>query len=304
MKNEEKEEVISTSKKKEIEKNAPKQEQNNNIVEGDSSLKKITEEDSNNLFKVEELQEVNKVPDCAYVNEEKEKEEYYLCPCSDGYSPICRACLDKCHAGHGQASSVSGTNICTCGRGNHEVKGYGNQIRPSCIYSKFCEITPSNEQVKIGNKYYCPVCAEKCINKQAMEKENQKENEYQYSNLEQRKSCSCPNSHGSNIISINNELFNKKDFSKHMRNFNVNILFKIQKTKQLYIKSLTDQLKKYAVKKTTQDNFEFFTNFLNVKILELFSYFSIYWKNKYVSISTFLYDFLFHRYIYWFLKQN
>ena len=291
MKNEEKEEVISTSKKKEIEKNAEKQEQNNNIVEGDSSLKKITEEDSNNLFKVEELQEVNKVPDCAYVNEEKEKEEYYLCPCSDGYSPICRACLDKCHAGHGQASSVSGTNICTCGRGNHEVKGYGNQIRPSCIYSKFCEITPSNEQVKIGNKYYCPVCAEKCINKQAMEKENQKENEYQYSNLEQRKSCSCPNSHGSNIISINNELFNKKDFSKHMRNFNVNILFKIQKTKQLYIKSLTDQLKKYAVKKTTQDNFEFFTNFLNVKILELFSYFSIYWKNKYVSISTFLYDF-------------
>lgn len=69
--------------------------------------------------------------------------------------------------------------------------------------------------------------------------------EYSYSNLENKQQCTCMDNHMNNIIRLNGDLTHKIGFHIHIHNFNVNILFKIQKTKQLYIKSLTEQIKSY-----------------------------------------------------------
>lgn len=307
--------------------------QEDNISEVSSRV--VREKRPPPVFGVEKLEKVNKVPDCAYVNEGKEKVVYYLCPCSEEYSPICQACKEKCHASHNPTLTVSGINECSCGKGNHVVKKLTGKSQNPCFYSKFCEITPSKAPKVYEGKLYCPVCFTYCLGEpDTKKKQEKKEEEVEhliipevedtqkkleglsliipelkfglnqshsmeieefdnlvYDNFENKEQCVCTKGHDCNVIALNEDLKGKKGFHEYLRNFNVNILFKVQKTKQLYIQPLTDQIKTFIQKKTAAQNFEFFANFLNFKILELFSCFSQHWKNKYISPVLFLYNF-------------
>ena len=66
----------------------------------------------------------------------------------------------------------------------------------------------------------------------------------------------------------------RKDFKKHMRNFNFNILFKIGKSKQIYLDTLVNQINQYCTKKSPELNKKYlkillFTKYCNYLVLFL-----------------------------------
>ena len=63
-----------------------------------------------------------------------------------------------------------------------------------------------------------------------------------------------------------------------------NILFKIAKSKQIYLDTLINQINQYCTKKNPELNKEFFKNFIIYKILELFSAFAVFWENKFFHV--------------------
>ena len=76
-----------------------------------------------------------------------------------------------------------------------------------------------------------------------------------------------------------------------MRNFNVNILFKIQTSKNLYIEQLINQIETYNRNKSSSTNYDIFTGYTNNSIFQLFAFFNRHWKNKYVFLNPFLEQF-------------
>ena len=278
------------------------------------------------FFHIEDLNQVIKVPECLYANDnQKVAGIFFVCSCMDDNSPICEGCALKCHVGH-TMYELQGSHMCTCGKMNHLVKDISKQNKEGgypCFYSKFYEITPNKGfDIKDNNKY-CSICAAYCncalpvvglnnsltqemismsyLSKSAecpklLQQDKEQDNvvdEYSYSNLENKQQCTCMDNHMNNVVRLNGDLTRKIGFHTHMRNFNVNILFKIQKTKQLYVKSLTEQIKSYINRKATNQMSEFPGNYLTTSILEMFSNFAANWKNKYVSIVSFLYEFQF-----------
>ena len=276
------------------------------------------------FFNVEDLNQVIKVPECLYANDnQKVAGTFFVCSCMDDNSPICEGCALKCHSGH-TMYELQGSHMCTCGKMNHLVKDISQQNKEGgypCFYSKFYEITPNKGFEIKDNAKYCSICAAYCnsafpvgmtssltqemlsmsyLSKSAempkLAQDKAQDNvvdEYSYSNLENKQQCTCMDNHMNNVVRLNGDLTRKVGFHTHMRNFNVNILFKIQKTKQLYVKSLTEQIKVFINKKATNQIYEFPGNYLTTSILEMFSNFAANWKNKYVSIVSFLYEFQF-----------
>ena len=233
--------------------------------------------------------EVIRVPKCTYANDSKKNTRYFLCNCSSskGFEPICEACASFCHKSHHPTLEVPGVNTCSCGLNNHLVtqementakeKSENAQTQAQCFYSKFFDITPNRGYYRFEGTTYCAVCVENCL--------MMKFDDMALTQLEEgRHVCCCPQFHEVNVIKLNADFISRKTFHKHMRNFNFNILFKIPKSKQIYIDALTAQISMYVSKKSVETNSEFFNNFIVVKILELFSTFAVYWENKFFHV--------------------
>jgi hypothetical protein len=235
-------------------------------------------------------EEVIRVPDCTYANDSNKNAKYFLCPCSTsskGFEPICEACAKNCHKNHHPTLEVPGMNQCFCGLNNHQItqemedtakeKIENAQNQAQCFYSKFFEVTPNKGYFKYEGTTYCAVCVEYCL--------GLKFDDVNVSPCEPgRNICYCPNFHEVNVIKLNADFISRRDFKKHLRNFNFNILFKISKSKQMYIDTLINQINQYTTKKNLEQNREFFKNFIIYKILELFSAFSAYWENKFFHV--------------------
>ncbi len=234
--------------------------------------------------------EVIKVPNCSYSNEAKSLSKYFLCICSTspkGFEPICEACAKVCHRRHAPTLEVPGANLCYCGLNNHiitpemkemfEQKNKGNKESYACFYSRFFKVIPNKGFYKYNDKVYCSVCVEYCLNvrpndEQPVFLDNDKTNNYQ---------CKCNKSHEINIIQLNADFVSKRDFYKHLREINFNLILRVPKSKEIYIDTLTQEINNYLIKKDAEMNLAFFKDILVYKSLELFSMFSVYWENKF-----------------------
>jgi hypothetical protein len=241
-------------------------------------------------FVAKEEREVIKVPNCSYSNEAKSLSKYFLCICSTspkGFEPICEACAKTCHKRHAPTLEVPGANLCYCGLNNHiitpemkemfEIKHKGNQESHACFYSRFFQVIANKGFYQYNNKIYCSVCVEYCLkirpnDEQPVFLDNDKTNKYQ---------CVCNKSHEINIIQLNADFVSKKNFYKHLREINFNLILRVPKSKEIYIDTLTQEINNYLIKKNSEMNLAFFKDILVYKSLELFSMFSVYWENKF-----------------------
>ena len=257
------------------------------IQESEKEKEKMLPSTDDFIAKTEE--EVIRVPNCTYANNNKQA-KYFLCTCTSstkGFEPICEACALLCHKTHHPTLEVSGVSKCYCGLTNHLItqemestakeKTENAQTQAQCFYSKFFDLTPNRGYFKYENTIYCAVCVEHCLMMDF--------DDIALSQVEPgRHVCACPQFHEINVIKLNADFISRKTFHKHMRNFNFNILFKIPKSKTIYIDALTAQINMYVSKKSVNSNNEFFKNFLVFKILELFSSFAVFWENKFFHV--------------------
>ena len=251
-------------------------------------------------FKFSEFKQINKVSKCTYVNDNKEITIYYLCPCSTDFSPICKACAEKCHSNHKPTLTITGNYDCSCGKFNHYVTNTNfSKLKRECFYSKFFEVTPNRGfyfNDKTGEQY-CSVCFdnENCLSEHLKKK-------LVYKNIKNENTelnCDCDShNHDLNVISLNLELRKHLNLPLYMRNFNVNILFKIQTSKNLYVEQLINQIEIYIKGKSSSSiNYDIFTGYTNNSIFQLFAFFNRYWKNKYIFLNPFLDQFTFDQLI-------
>ena len=244
-------------------------------------------------FTVTNFKEINKVSKCTYVNDNKETTIFYLCPCSTDFSPICKACAEKCHYKHKPSLTITGNYDCSCGKFNHYVTSYNfAKLKRECFYSKFFEVTPNRGFYINPNskEQYCSVCFDNdnCLSEEC-------KNQLVFKNINNSNTvlnCDCEShNHDLNVISLNLELAKHVDLPFYMRNFNVNILFKIQTSKNLYIEQLINQIELYNRNKSSSTNYDIFTGYTNNSIFQLFAFFNRNWKNKYVFLNPFLEQF-------------
>ena len=110
--------------------------------------------------------------------------------------------------------------------------------------------------------------------------------------------CMCRNrNHNLNAISLHSDLTSHKNLNIYMRSFNVNILFKIQSSKQTYMEGIVKLIESFNNNPTSIQNFEIFVEYTNNSIFKTLSYFNKRWKNKYVYINPFLDNFTFEQLI-------
>jgi hypothetical protein len=130
---------------------------------------------------------------------------------------------------------------------------------------------------KYDDKIYCSVCVQYCLNIRPTDEQpeflgNNRDNKYQ---------CQCTKSHEINIIKLNADFISKRNFHKHLREINFNLILRVPKSKEMYIDTLTQEINHYLIKKNAEMNLNFFKDILVYKSLELFSMFSVYWENKF-----------------------
>ena len=241
-------------------------------------------------FIAKEEREVIKVSNCTYSNEAKTASKYYLCICSTspkGFEPICEACAKYCHKKHAPNLEVPGANLCYCGLNNHIItpemkemfiqKQKGNQQTGVCFYSKFFQVVANKGYYKYDDKIYCSVCVQYCLNIRPIDEQP----EFLGNNRDKKYQCQCTKSHEINIIKLNADFISKRNFHKHLREINFNLILRVPKSKEIYIDTLTQEINHYLIKKNAEMNLAFFKDILVYKSLELFSMFSVYWENKF-----------------------
>ena len=244
-------------------------------------------------------QEVIKVPNCSYSNEAKSLSKYFLCICSTspkGFEPICEACAKVCHRRHAPTLEVPGANLCYCGLNNHiitpemkemfEEKKQGGQDSCACFYSKFFNVVANKGFYKYEDKIYCSVCIQYCLKLRPVDDEP----EFLGNDITNQYQCQCTKSHEINIIQLNADFISKKNFYRDMREINFNIIFRVPKSKEMYIDTLTQEINNYLIKKDSDMNLAFFKDILVIKSLELFSMFSVYWENKFWYILPSIFE--------------
>ena len=158
-----------------------------------------------------------------------------------------------------------------------EQKKTGNKETYACFYSKFFNAITNKGFYKFDNKIYCSVCVQYCLKVRPKDEQpefidNDITNQYQ---------CQFTKAHEINIIQLNADFFSKKNFFKHLREINYNLIIRIPKSKEIYIDTLLQEINNYLIKKDAEMNLAFFKDILVYKSLELFSMFSIYWENKF-----------------------
>lgn len=240
-------------------------------------------------FKAKSESEVIKVPKCTYANDSKAASIFYLCQCSsEDFYPICQACAEKCHVKHNPALRLEGSYTCLCGKHNHVITKENERrlsekkikLQNQCFFSKFMEITPNKGFYQHKRNIYCPVCVEYCLNKSFKDKDLTPVDE-------ESSTCQCEKHYEINVINLNVDLISKPKFHTNLQNFNFNILSKITFSKQMYIDYLVTKIAEYQNNPTHENSKNFFSNFINFKILELFSSFAVRWENKFFHVKNF-----------------
>jgi len=238
--------------------------------------------------------EVIKVPKCNYANDVKESSTYYLCQCSkEDFHTICEGCAKKCHNHHGPSLKLEGAYTCFCGKKNHIIsneneKTFENKklnAQNQCFFTKFMEITPNRGMFRYQNTRICSICLDCCY--------GLKPNNYDIEPLleENNFTCKCNKHYELNVINLNVDLMSKPKFHFHLQNFNFNIISKIPESKQRYLDFLIKEIKNYTSNDNDENNRAFFTNFVNYKILELFSFFAQRWENKFFHVKNYLQEY-------------
>lgn len=104
----------------------------------------------NHDFKILTENEVIKVPNCSFFNENRVIQNYYFCQCSPTeFFPICEACTIKCHKHHSPNLKIEGIYDCQCGKCNHEITeedehrfiSKKSQLKTNCVFSSFTDFT-------------------------------------------------------------------------------------------------------------------------------------------------------------------
>jgi len=243
------------------------------------------------IFQSKTETDVIKVPRCTYANDVKEKSKYFLCQCSaEEFYPICEGCALKCHLNHGPALELIGVYTCMCGKTNH-VLTQENENRfndkklkslNKCFFTKFMEITPNKGIYIYNNLKVCSVCIEYCLGK------NLDSPDVKPIYDEDTYSCKCPKHYELNVINLNVDLISKPKFHFHLQNFNFNILCKIPASREIYLDYFVNSIDGYITNMNDENSKNFFTNFINYKILELFSTFAVRWENKFLHMKNYL----------------
>lgn len=272
----------------------------------------------NDLYsKAKPESEVIKVPLCTFANDVKTVSTFYFCSCSkEDFFPICEACAKTCHKDHNPSLNIQGIYTCKCGESNHEItpanEATFNQRKQSsankCFYTKFMEITPNNGFYAHGNKTYCAVCAQYCRKKRnenevdllGMNDSQDLDSSELYEDTKLQKveginKCVCPKHFEHNVVNLNLDFASKPKFHLQLQNFNFNILSKIGITEEKYLQYLIDKIKEYAQSSSNVNNPElaaeeskdFFSQFINYKILECFSMFATRWENKFFHVKDY-----------------
>ena len=83
------------------------------------------------------------------------------------------------------------------------------------------------------------------------------------------------------------DLKSKPKFTNHLQNINFNILNKIPVSKQMYIDYISSKINEYSHNQSSENSKNFFSNFINFKILELFSCFAGLWTNKFFHLKNY-----------------
>lgn len=255
-------------------------------------------------FKAKVEDEVIKVSKCTYANDIKISTIFYFCQCSaEDFYPICEACAQKCHKSHNPALRLEGVYTCMCGKGNHviskdnekRIKEKKLKMQNQCFFSKFMEITPNRGFFKFRSSVYCSICVEYCLHKKFDELQECLEmpeglprgNSISGNNY---MTCQCEKHYEMNVITLNVDLISKPKFHLYLQNFNFNILSKIPFSKQMYIDYFIGKIKDFHRSPGHENSKNFFTNFINFKILELFSAFAVRWENKFFHVKGYLKD--------------
>jgi hypothetical protein len=255
-------------------------------------------------FKAKVEDEVIKVSKCTYANDIKTSTIFYFCQCSaEDFYPICEACAQKCHKSHYPALRLEGIYTCMCGKGNHviskdnekRIKEKKLKMQNQCFFSKFMEITPNRGFFTFRSSVYCSICVEYCLHKKFDELEQCIEmpeglprgNSISGNNY---MTCQCEKHYEMNVITLNVDLISKPKFHLYLQNFNFNILSKIPFSKQMYIDYFVGKIRDFHVAPGHENSKNFFTNFINFKILELFSAFAVRWENKFFHVKGYLKD--------------
>lgn len=245
------------------------------------------------IFQAKGEAEVIKVPNCTYANDIREKSKYFLCQCSaEEFYPICEGCAKKCHSHHGPTLELEGVYTCMCGKTNHLLtpeneKRFNNKKLKSvnqCFFTKFMEITPNKGIYKHKIYQLCSICVEYCFNKSLISQDVEEifdDDSY---------ICKCPKHYELNVINLNVDLISKPKFHFHLQNFNFNILSKIPASKEIYIEYLITKTIECLSSMNEENSKNFFTNFMNYKILELFSTFATRWENKFFHLKNYITD--------------
>jgi hypothetical protein len=244
-------------------------------------------------FKAKAEDEVIKVAKCTYANDFKGQSTFYFCQCSvEEFYPICEACAEKCHKHHNPTLKLQGIYTCMCGKGNHHIhkeneRRYNEKklkTMNQCFFSKFMDITPHRGYFKYEGKIICSVCVQYCCNKSFSDPEIHLSDEIQ-------PYCNCEKHYEVNVINLNLELLSKPKFHLNLQNFNYNILAKITTTKHMYIDYLITKISEYQAAPSHKNSKNFFSNFINFKILELFSAFASRWENKFFHVKNYFQPF-------------
>ena len=243
------------------------------------------------IFLAKSETDVIKVAKCTYANDVKDKAKYFLCSCSaEDFYPICEGCAAKCHKHHSPALELEGIYTCMCGKTNHLINQENEKrftdkklkLLNQCFFTKFMEITPNRGIHRFNNLTVCSICLEYCHGKNIGNPgvETMPDDD-QYI-------CKCPRHYEVNVINLNVDLISKPKFHFHLQNFNFNILSKIASSRQIYLDYFVAKIDEYIANMNEENSKNFFTNFINFKILELFSTFAVRWENKFFHVKNYL----------------
>jgi len=214
-------------------------------------------------FNTRQFSDIIKNPDCTFVQEDKEKQFYYFCLCSEkAYFPICEVCASTCHKSHNPQIKIEGYFTCNCGLKNHTISERSQKrfeeksaVINNCFYQEFYSKSYNKGFYKIpSGKNICSICffSDECNS----EVEKGKSEELLITNF--NGTCECDKHHTINVVTLSNELNRKILLNNFMLNFNFNILAICPTLKFIFIDFLNEKIKEllyFEEKKKQMESF-------------------------------------------------
>ena len=206
-----------------------------------------------NEFKTKSYEEIIKVPECRYTQEDTNKQVYYFCRCSTNtYFPICESCATSCHGEHNPKFSIEGYFECNCGLRNHTITRKNElkfqeskNTKAKCFYNDFYSKCFNKGYYKtFQGKNFCSICYfNSDCNKETTKTDPQSQFNQDYCG-----ECECENHDATNVVTLSNELNKDINFKEFMLNFNFNIIQICPNLRSIFIEFMNDKLNKLISK--------------------------------------------------------